>query len=315
MKFKTEDYEDDRISSLGRRQEKMLRDEARQLQLVFSIDRVLNIIELKGSKESIAKMKTKIVKVLGQVEKESVRKEEVQKGIWRLLCGPMKQRWMKIEGQCQDSEVILTQPSEDERKLTIALKGDRVEVQKLIQDIHQLVKSVEISVVPLTRPEVRKYFSEGEDGKMKIPHIEKSTRVCIEVCAVGEDMDIEIPGIMNEKEEEEEDEAMKVAEDNGIETELRIYGETEENVKAAMDTLNKLINMQFKTEYYDDDRISSLGRRQEKMLRDEARQLQLVFIIDRSLNEIELKGKKDSIAEMMVKIVKVLGQVEKGDSW
>ena len=119
----------------------------------------------------------------------------VQKGIWRLLCGPMKQRWTKIEGQCQDSDVSLTQPSEDERKLTIALKGDGVEVQKLIQEIHQLVKSVETAVVPLTRPEVRKFFNEGEDGRMKIPHIEKSTRVCIEVRAVGEDMEIEMPEV------------------------------------------------------------------------------------------------------------------------
>ena len=115
-----------------------------------------------------------------------------------------------------------------------------------------------------------------------------------------------------EEEGEEEDEAMEVdAEDNGTETELRVYGETEENVKAAMDTLNKLINMQFKTEHYEDDRISSLGRKQEKMLRDEARQLQLVFSIDRVLNIIELKGSKESIAEMKTKIVKVLGQVEK----
>ena len=235
----------------------------------------------------------------------------VQKGIWRLLCGPMKQRWMKIKGQCQDSDVSLTQPSEDERKLTIALKGDRAEVQKLIQEIHQLVKSVEIHVVPLKRPEVRKFFNEGEDGKMKIPHIEKSTKVCIEVCAVGEDMDTEIPGIMNDKEGEEEDEVMKVAEDNGTETELRVYGETKENVKQAVDTLNRLINKQFKTEDYEDERISSLGRRQEKMLRDEARQLQLVFAIDRTLNFIELKGSKDSIAEMKTRIVKILGQVEK----
>ena len=235
----------------------------------------------------------------------------VQKGIWHLLCGAMKQRWTKIEVQCQDSEVSLTQPSEDERKLTIALKGDRVKVQKLIQEIHQLVKSVEISVVPLKCPDVRKFFDEEEDGKMKIPHIERSTKVCIEVCAVGEDMDIEIPGIVNEKEGEEEDEAMEVAEDNGIETELRVYGETKENVKAAVDSLNRLINKQFKSEDYEDERISSIGRKQEKMLRDEARQLQLVFAIDRTLNLIELKGSKDSIAEMKAKIEKVLGQVEK----
>ena len=115
-----------------------------------------------------------------------------------------------------------------------------------------------------------------------------------------------------EEEGEEEDEAMEVdAEDNGTETELRVYGETGENVKSAVDSLNKLINMQFKTEDYEDERISSLGRKQEKMLRDEARQLQLVFAIDRVLNIIELKGSKESIAEMKTKIVKILGQVEK----
>ena len=141
--------------------------------------------EVKKSMESFIKKRCTETKQYGPV----------QKGIWRLLCGPMKQRWIKIEGQCQDSEVTLTQPSEDERKLTITLKGDRVEVQKLIQEIHQLMKSVELAVVPLTRPEVRKYFNEGEDGKMKIPHIERSTKVCIEVCEVGEDMDIEMPEV------------------------------------------------------------------------------------------------------------------------
>ena len=114
----------------------------------------------------------------------------IQKGIWRLFGSAMKQKWIKIENECHDSDVTLTQPSDDEGKILITLKGDKVEVHKFIQAMNHLVKSVQRSVVPLS-PEICRYFSEREDGGMKIPGIEKSAKVCIEICEVGEDIYIE----------------------------------------------------------------------------------------------------------------------------
>ena len=94
------------------------------------------------------------------------------------------------------------------------------------------------------------------------------------------------------------------------EIELRIYGETEENVRNADDFLNKVIDMQFMTEDYKDDKIGILSGNQEKVLREEAHQLQLVFDMDRTLKCIHLRGSKKNISDMKVKIVKVLNQAE-----
>ena len=117
----------------------------------------------------------------------------VQKGIWRLFRGPMKQNWVKIESSCKDSDVLLTQPTDDEGKIVIRLKGDKTEVQKVIQAMNHLVRSVIISKVPLVGQQIRRYFSgEESDGGMKIPAIERNAKVCIEMCIVGEDMDTQV---------------------------------------------------------------------------------------------------------------------------
>ena len=122
----------------------------------------------------------------------------VQKGIWRLFCGPMKQKWVKIESNCKDSDVILTQPTDDEGKIVIRLRGNKTEVQKVIQAMNHLVRSVKITKVPLVGQQICRYFSgEDSDGRMKIPHIERSAIVCIEMCVVGEDMDTQAPELEN----------------------------------------------------------------------------------------------------------------------
>ena len=122
----------------------------------------------------------------------------VQKGIWRVFCGPMKKKWVKIEASCKDSDVLLTQPSDDEGKFVIGLKGDKTEVEKVIQAMTHLVKSVIITKVPLVGRQIRRYFiGEESDGRMKIPHIERSAKVCIEMCVVGEDMDTHAPELEN----------------------------------------------------------------------------------------------------------------------
>ena len=118
----------------------------------------------------------------------------VQKGIWRLFSDPMKQKWVKIEASCKDSDVILTQPTHDEGKFVIRLKGDKTEVEKVIQALTHLVRSVIITKVPLVNQQIRRYFSgEESDGGMKIPGIEKNAKVCIEMCVVGEDRDTQVP--------------------------------------------------------------------------------------------------------------------------
>lgn len=162
------------------------------MQYHVSIQTKEDILQICGFKDSAVEVK-KSAELF--VKKKCTVKQSfpIQKGVWRLFCGPMKHKWLKIEVQCRDNEVTLTQPSDDEGKIVITVKGDKVEVQKVLQAMNQLVRSVQRSNVPLLRPAVRKYFNEGEDGKMKIPHIEKSARVCIEVCEVGEDMDTEVP--------------------------------------------------------------------------------------------------------------------------
>ena len=118
----------------------------------------------------------------------------VQKGIWRLFCGPMKIKWVSIEASCKDSDVLLTQPTDDEGQFIIGLKGDKTEVEKVIQALTHLVRSVIITKVPLVGQQICRYFSgEESDGRMKILHIERSAKVCIEMCVVEEDMDTQVP--------------------------------------------------------------------------------------------------------------------------
>ena len=110
---------------------------------------------------------------------------------------------------------------------------------------------------------------------------------------------------------EQGDEPMDVdTQADETEMELRIFGETEECVKSAEGSIYTLINKQFKTEDFEDEKISSLNHTQERNLEREARQMQLVFRMDRNLNTIELKGSKESIAEMKLKIGEALRQVE-----
>ena len=114
----------------------------------------------------------------------------IQRGMWRLLDTHMRHGWMKIETLCNSSDVKFTTPTgNDDKVIQIDFKGDKVEVQKVVQAMNQLVKTISVSVVPLKNPEIRRHFSEREDGGLKIPGIEKNAKVCIEVCTVGEDMD------------------------------------------------------------------------------------------------------------------------------
>ena len=76
-------------------------------------------------------------------------------------------------------------------------------------------------------------------------------------------------------------------------------------------SLNRLIDKRFLTDYYEDPKIGSLTRDQEKKLRAEAHRLQLKLKVDRGISSIELKGNKESIAVMKHKIGEILRQIEK----
>ena len=165
-------------------------------------------------------------------------------------------------------------------------------------------------------------------GGLKIPGIEKNAKVCIEVCTVGEDMDCVL----------EEDMASEVPKSNTAhcdpkllkectaqvvdvdvhehkeDIELRIFGETENQVQSAVTSINRLISNQFTTEEYEHESIRLLHKNEENALKLEARKMQLVFRIDRNLNSIELKGSKESISEMKLKIKDALNKAEKEDS-
>ena len=110
---------------------------------------------------------------------------------------------------------------------------------------------------------------------------------------------------------EEDEEAMDIDVPENEDTELRIFGETEEQVLSAENSLNTLIKKQFTTVEIEDDRICLLHEIQETDLELKARRMQIVFHIDRNLSSIELKGSKESIAEMKLKILDALNKAEK----
>ena len=76
--FLTEEIEDERIGLLPKSQEIYLQKEARKMQLTFRMDRNLNTIELKGSKECISEMRFKVHAVMNKVEREANREKQAE---------------------------------------------------------------------------------------------------------------------------------------------------------------------------------------------------------------------------------------------
>ena len=111
--------------------------------------------------------------------------------------------------------------------------------------------------------------------------------------------------------DEEEDDANEGESERQFETELRIYGETEENVMNADESLKKLINKQFLKDEVEDERVGMLTHTHEKVLQKEARRLQLTIDIDRALNWIQLQGNTEQIQIMKLKVFEVLNEIEK----
>ena len=73
--FKTETMDDDRIDLLPPSEEKILQREARSM---LRVNRNLNSIELKGSKEGIAEMKFKVQQRLSKLKEETSRRAQAE---------------------------------------------------------------------------------------------------------------------------------------------------------------------------------------------------------------------------------------------
>lgn len=161
-----------------------------QMQYRVLIKKDQNQIVIGGFKSPVTSVKESLESFM---KKKCFIKKSVpiHRGMWRLFNRAMKVQWMGIESQCKENEVDFTLPARDEEKLTIHLKGDKVEVQNICDLIAQLMQSVATSVIPVTRPGLCKYFSEKEKGKMMIGGIENAYNVCIEVVEVGEEMEMD----------------------------------------------------------------------------------------------------------------------------
>ena len=143
-------------------------------------------LQICGFKNKVDEAKKAMEKYIKQ-KCTITRSFPIQKGMWRLLCGAMRPKWSKIQTDCSDKDVVIKRPSDEEEKCIITLRGDKVQVLKIIESMNRLVQSVQTAVIPLVSPEIRRYFKEGEDGGMKIPGIEINARVYIEICKVGEE--------------------------------------------------------------------------------------------------------------------------------
>ena len=107
---------------------------------------------------------------------------ELEKGVWRVFCGPMQGKWGTIVRQCHQNSVELTAPDEDAANPVMKLKGESLIVQKISTDIITLTKSVLKSTFSLSRPGASKYFKQRDRARIMLTGIEAEHQVCIELC-------------------------------------------------------------------------------------------------------------------------------------
>ena len=110
---------------------------------------------------------------------------DIQKGMWRLIAGPMNKQWNKIENACQSSEVEYTVPSESAGGgYVIEFKGDEAKVQKIVKDLDGLLQSTHKTTMALKTAQICHYFLEKGEGARQIPGIEQQANAVIEVCRI-----------------------------------------------------------------------------------------------------------------------------------
>ena len=107
---------------------------------------------------------------------------ELEKGVWRLFCGPMNTKWGTIVRQCHQCNIELNVPdNKDIANPVIQLKGESLPIQKICNDIATLERSIARSSIPLSRPGASKYFQEKDQARVMLAGIEAKHRVCIEL--------------------------------------------------------------------------------------------------------------------------------------
>ena len=106
---------------------------------------------------------------------------EIERGIWRLFCGPMLSKWNSMELRCKQKQVEVSVPDENATDPEIILKGETELVEEMYQEIITLTKSVATKPILLSRPGTCRYFKEDETAKLLLAGIEKEQKVCIEV--------------------------------------------------------------------------------------------------------------------------------------
>ena len=110
---------------------------------------------------------------------------DIQKGMWRLLAGPMNKQLNKIQNACQSSEVEYSVPSESAGGgYVIEFKGDEAKVQKIVKDLNGLLQSTHKTTMALKTAQICQYFLEKGEGARQIPGIEQQANAVMEVCRI-----------------------------------------------------------------------------------------------------------------------------------
>ena len=163
-----------------------------ETQLSISIIIIDTQCQIVGFKEAVDQAKDSIDSFI-KINCTISHSIKMKRGVWRLCCGPMSQKWkQEIESQCLFKELMLTPPSSVEsQELTIVLKGEKSAVESVKRSIDHLIDSVITTAITLLYPDLKKFFTEENDrGKFFISNIEKIQGVCIEIVEI-DDLDSE----------------------------------------------------------------------------------------------------------------------------
>ena len=147
---------------------------------------------------------TRCYQILVNVIREKctvVKPVQLEKGVWRLFCGPMHTKWGTIVNLCHQCNIELIAPDKDVVNPVIRLKGECLPVQKICNDIATLEQSIAKSSIPLSRPGASKYFQEKDQARIMLAGIEAEHKVCIEFGEAATSDDIETAADMADMED------------------------------------------------------------------------------------------------------------------
>ena len=142
-------------------------------------------VQICGFKKAASDVQMSLEKFI-QKKSTVSRMFNIQMGMWRLLTGPMKDKWNKIDSACRSSEVEFTVPSiaTGGGGYVMEFKGDEIKVKKIMEDMTGVLQSTHKTTVALKSAQICQYFLEKGEGALQIPGIEKQANVVIEVCRI-----------------------------------------------------------------------------------------------------------------------------------